>query len=142
MPDDAYCFPLAWRWTQPSHDVLPPEVMARIVPVPQAAAPPGVAPLGVLDRSSFDAVETGSADVSRVEGTQWLRPLAVASDEQVVVGWDTTLAVRTTWEVFADYWGDFCYPSSDDVEVFPRSHEWLLLYHHWQQFEWGRRWKG
>ena len=58
---------------------------------------------------------------------------------QVTVRWDSTTAVRTTWKVFADHWDDFCYPGSDDVEVFPLTGEWLLLYHHWEQFEWGRR---
>jgi hypothetical protein len=55
------------------------------------------------------------------------------------VRWDASTAVRTTWDVFTEYWDDFCYPSSDDVEVFPQSGEWLLLYHHWEQFEWGHR---
>lgn len=139
MPADAYTFPLAWRWTQPSHNVLPPEVMTQIVPLSQVLAPGGVTTGGELDRSSFDEVQTASADVPCEQGAEWLRLLPVAPAEQVIVRWDSLTSVRTTWRVFADYWDDFCYPNSDDVEVFPESGKWLLLYHHWEQFEWGLR---
>src|SRR5687767_11775924 len=103
MPADAYTFPLAWRWTQPSHNVLPPEVMAQIAPISQATAPLGVTVGGELDRRLFDAVESASTDVSCEEGTQWLRQLPVAMSEQVIVRWDPSTAVRTTWEVFTQY---------------------------------------
>jgi hypothetical protein len=139
MPADAYTFPLAWRWTQSSHNVLPPEVMAQITPMSNAIAPLGVTARGELDPPLFDAVQSASADVPCEEGTNWLRQLPVALSDQVIVQWDTSTAVRTTWEVFTRYWDDFCYPSSDDVEVFPQSGKWLLLYHHWEEFEWGRR---
>ena len=139
MPADAYTFPLAWRWTQPTHNVLPPEAMARIMPIPDAAAPAGVTARGELQRASFDEVKTVSADVSCEEGTEWLRSLPVPLSEQVTVRWDTSTAVHTTWEVFTRYWDDFCYPGSDEVEVFSQLGAWLLLYHHWEQFEWGRR---
>lgn len=138
MPADAYTFPLAWRWTQPSHNVLPPEVMTQIVPLSQVLAPGGVTTGGELDRSSFEEVQTASADVPCEQGAEWLRLLPVAPAEQVIVRWDSLTSVRTTWRVFADYWDDFCYPH-DDVEVFPESGKWLLLYHHWEQFEWGLR---
>ena len=113
--------------------------MARIIPVAEAIPPRAVTARGELDRSSFDKLQAASADVACQEGTKWLRLLPVALSELVTVRWDTSTAVKTTWEVFTDYWDDFCYPSSDDVEVFPESIEWLLLYRHWEQFEWGRR---
>lgn len=138
MASDAYTFPLAWRWTQPSHNVLPPEVMARIIPIAEPVAPPGVTARGRLDRSSFDDIRTTPADAPCEEVTDWLRLLPVAVREQVIVRWDTSTAIRTTWEVFTRYWDDFCYPGSDDVEAFPPSGAWLLLYHHWEQFEWFR----
>lgn len=139
MAADVYSFPLAWRWTQASHNVLPPEVLAQIVPMSQATAPRGVTPRGELERPLFDAIENASTDVRSDKGTEWLRKLPVAMSEQVIVRWDTSTAVQTTWDVFTTYWDDFCYPNSDDVEVFPESGAWLLLFHHWQEFEWGRR---
>ena len=137
MPADAYTFPLAWRWTQPSHNVLPPEVMAQIVPLQRVTSSHGATARGGLGQ--LNDVRTGSADVSSEEGSKWLRLLPVAPADEVIVRWDASTALRTTWQVFTEYWDDFCYPSSDDVDVFPTSGEWLLRYHHWEQFEWGRR---
>src|SRR3712207_6991725 len=56
------------------------------------------------------------------------RHLPAEPPDWVIVRWDESTAVRTTWEVFTRYWDDFCYPLSDDVAVFPDSGAWLLLY--------------
>jgi hypothetical protein len=113
--------------------------MAQITPIAQLMAPAGVTARGELDRTLFEQVRITSADGSCEEGTDWLRTLPVTQSEQVTVRWDASTAVNTTWEVFTQYWDDFCYPGSDDIEVFPASNAWLLLYHHWAQFEWARR---
>jgi hypothetical protein len=139
MPTDAYTIPLAWRWTQASHNVLPPEVMAQIVPVPHAPMPSGITARGELDPSSFSEIQIASANIPCEEGTKWLHRLPVALSELVTVEWAPSTVIQTTWEIFTRFWDDFCYPVSDDVEIFPQSGEWLLLYHHWEVFEWGRR---
>jgi hypothetical protein len=141
MPGDAYSFELAWRWTRPTHNVLPADVMAQIKPLDGAALPDGlVRDERHLDASRFDDIRRGDADVSVEEGADWLGRLPVAPAEQVVVSWpDWRLALETNWGVFTRFWDDFCYPSSDDVEVFPPSGDWLLLYQHFEEFEWGRR---
>src|SRR5690606_31349771 len=128
------------RWTQPSHRVLPAAVMAQIVPIPQVKAPAGVAARGGLYREALGEVRSVPAgDVSREAGTAGLRGVAAARAARVIVWLEPSIAVRTTWEIFTRYWDDFWYPESVDVEVFSPSGEWLLLYHHWQAFEWGRR---
>jgi len=137
MSDSAYTFELAWRWTQPSHNVLPLEVMAQIVPVESVAAPAGLTVRDQLDRAQLtDIQSTNARDIE--DARRWLRALPVGSAERIVVRWGPRLAVQTTWEVFTRYWDDFCYPSSDDVEVFPPTRGWILLYHHWDLLEWGR----
>jgi len=72
------------------------------------------------------------------EARRWLRKLPVDPAEKIVIDWGFRSAVQTTWEIFTRFWDDFCYASSDDVEIFPRSGGWILLYHHWELFEWGR----
>jgi hypothetical protein len=42
--------------------------------------------------------------------------------------WD--VAVLTADSVFQRYWDDFCYPSSDDVLIWPRSDAWAAVYRH------------
>jgi hypothetical protein len=93
---------------------------------------------GGFDRSLFDQAQTASAEVSHEVGAAWLRLLPVAPAAQVIVRWDASTIVRTNWKVFTDYWDDFCYPSSADVAVFPQSGEWLLMFYHWEEFEWCR----
>jgi hypothetical protein len=123
-------FPLAWRWTQPSHSVLPAEVLAGIRPLsaPEAArlcttaSPRGSS---VVSHSASD-----SADVSR-----WLRSIQPDSQVPVYVGWSEELAVEMSWGIFTQYWDDFCYPSSDDVMVAPVTGTWQLVYHHHEQFD-------
>jgi len=51
MSDSAYTFELAWRWTQPSHNVLPREVMAQIATVDGVVAPTGLTVRDQLNRA-------------------------------------------------------------------------------------------
>lgn len=56
----------------------------------------------------------------------------------VVVSWDAQTAALTTWQYFAQYWDDFCYPSSDDVTVWAPGERWVLNYRHFQALEFCR----
>jgi len=137
MADSAKTFELAWRWTNPSHKVLSPEVMAQIVPVEGASAPTGLTVRDQLNRTQL--TDIWSMSTCDIDGArQWLRGLPVDPTERIIIDRGLRSAVQTTWEIFTRFWDDFCYPSSDDVEIFPPSGEWILLLHHWELFEWGR----
>src|ERR1043166_1848970 len=107
-------FPLAWRWTQPSHSVLPAEVLAGIRPLSASeatrvsrAAPAETA--AVVSRSASDSEDL----------RYWLRSLQPDSETSVYISWNNLWAVETSWKIFTEYWDDFCYPSSDDITVLP-----------------------
>jgi hypothetical protein len=121
-------FPLAWRWTQSSHAILPADVLARIRPLSQPDA------ALIYGRSSHqraeDAVSYPASDSTR----SWLRNVQPDLATSVFVSWSEDLAVETTWEIFTEFWDDFCYPSSDDVSVIPVGGSWHLTYHHYEQF--------
>ena len=124
-------FPLAWRWTQSSRAVLPPEVLAGIRPLsPTEAAQ-------VHKCSSFP--HSGMADSCSAEDVAsirtWLRRVQPDLPARVFIGWSEDLAVETSWEIFTEYWDDFCYPSSDDVTIIPVIGSWRLIYHHYEQFK-------
>ena len=140
VPVDAYTFALAWRWTQPSHNVLPPEVMAQIAPLEQL--PDGLLAHGAANSSTLRDVRSIRTDGSAGEVVHWLGQLPVDAKGKVIVRWTERVAVETTWSIFTRFWDDFCYPSSDDVEVYPASGDWILLYHHYELFEWGCRKRG
>ena len=109
-------FPLAWRWTQPSHSVLPPEVLGDIRPLSAADAAGTCvpAPNGRASALSHAASDTDTEEVSR-----WLRGVQPDLRARVYVRWSQELAVETSWAILTEYWDDFCYPSSDDVTVAP-----------------------
>jgi hypothetical protein len=123
-------FPLAWRWTQRSHSVLPAEVLAGIRPLSasEAAGVSTAAPAEsatVVSRSASDSVDV----------RHWLRSVQPDSQARVYISWNRDWAVETSWHIFTEYWDDFCYPSSDDVTVVPTGGTWQLVYHHYEQFE-------
>jgi hypothetical protein len=124
-------FPLAWRWTQRSHSVLPPEVLKDIRPLSAAEA----AGLGTAAASSRKSpVSHAASNTETEEVSRWLRCVQPNLQARVYVSWTKELAVETTWDIFTDYWDDFCYPSSDDVTVVPVVGAWQLIYQHYEQF--------
>ena len=138
-------FPLAWRWTQSKHSILPPDILTAIVPLAVSEAEQlnkhslsFFQPKRSLSPFVFREIAFRRADVSAGELRSWLLQQQPV-DVSVVVSWQANLAVRTRWCVFADYWDSFCYPSSDDVTVWPASEQWALAYHHFEAVEFGRK---
>ena len=123
-------FPLAWRWTQPSHSVLPPEVLAGIRPLSPSEAARVCAAAPVEGAS---VLRHPASEPEDVRG--WLRSIQSDSQASVYVSWSKDLAVETSWDIFAEHWNDFCYPSSDDVTVTPVAGTWQLVYHHDEHFD-------
>ncbi len=77
----------------------------------------------------------GTRTIARELGRDWLREQHGDLRDSVIIAWSSDCALRTTWEIFTDYWSDFCYPASDDVAGWPESERWVLFYHHEEQFE-------
>jgi hypothetical protein len=136
---------LAWRWTEPDHEVSPDTVLAQMSPVAEAEAERlcrGSLHLVTRDGlhpAEFSPIARRSADVALEVGRDWLREQQPILDLPVVVSWDESTAHRTTWEVFTAHWDTFCYPASDDVLILPDSIGWALAYFHWEEFQFGQR---
>jgi hypothetical protein len=82
-------------------------------------------------------IQTHMADDAVI--AEALRELPVPADERVIVSWRESDAVLMPWLVFAQHWAAFCYPSSDDVAVWPAGEGWVLAYHHAEFFCWRER---
>lgn len=124
-------FPLVWRWTQPSHSMLPSDVLELLHPLAgdaarslSASAPKTLGPGATEHRA------TGIHD----ETQAWLASLPIP-DRRVDVVWSPTVALSMPWGVFVQYWSDFCYPSSDDVDIFVEGGLVILRWHHDEIFE-------
>jgi len=140
-------FRLAWRITDVRWTKLPPDDLAEVRPLrPEKAAELKerstlffLAPYE-LDQRWFAGVRSTEAPAERVERTRgWLRDRNVDPGQTLLVLWDRETAVVTKWSVFLAYWSDFCYPSSDDVDIWPPSEEWILAYYHFEEFSFGQR---
>jgi len=67
--------------------------------------------------------------------SEWLRE-CVSDAEMVIASWSEAEALYLPWSVFRKYWSSFCYPSSDDVTVWPPDEQWGLSFAHSGKFSW------
>ena len=138
-------FPLAWRWTDEKYAVLPDDVLARIIPQTNEQAAQlfkrSLRFCGTdgVDERQFSLVQITTKNVEPALVSAWLRACHCKAETMVFLSWQPDTAISTTWEIFVHYWSEFCYPESDDLNVWPEDNSWMLLYHHEELFQFGRR---
>jgi hypothetical protein len=139
-------FPLAWRWTNEQHTVLPVDILAQMIPqTPEQAKTLFDESLMLtgnngLDPSIFSLAQITTADITGPSLiTSWLFEYHPEAQTPVYLSWQADTALLTNWGVFASYWDDFCYPVSDDLVVLPEDRRWALLYHHSEFMQYGIR---
>jgi len=124
-------FSLAWRWTQSSHAKLPEEVLKKLHPLSLEEAKlvadslPQNFPPGATRYTSLDEEQTA---------IQWLVQLPI-SEQRIIISWDDETAISLPWSVFCEFWDDFCYPSSDDVDICLENGQHFLRWNHYEVFE-------
>lgn len=138
-------FPLKWRWTDANYNVLPKDDLSFILPLNNDAAK-------IVDdvsnscysseNNNFTPCNEKFEDIESIgcnnneSINDWLSNRMFG--DNIVISWSPTMAVITLPKVFIKYWDDFCYPSSDDVSIWPESEEWVLHYTHSNLFWFGR----
>jgi hypothetical protein len=132
-------FPLAWRWTDSRHSLLPETILSQLHPLESPDAHRSFERAQAFQSDGECSQIIHSAEVSDEEGRAWLRQQHGCLDDIVTIAWSPDCVLRTSWEIFTDYWSDFCYPSSDDMAVWPESERWVLFYDHEEQFAFARR---
>lgn len=138
-------FPLLSRWNDSRWNEFPPEVLAGIQPFRKEKARELCQYSLIFSNRNglieeyFATIEETSAAQPKEMVKSWLLSRGPEENSKVVVSWDNELAVLVGWGVFCSYWNDFCYPTSDDVAIFPLSEEWMLLYDHAEVFLFGKR---
>lgn len=135
---------LGWRWTDPKYAVLPEDVLAKMIPFnPDDARKLHERSLEMLGEdalaASFVQRKIETAELEPSIASMWLMAMQPNQDQMVVLSWGKDAAISTDWGVFVAYWSELCYPASDDLVVFPEAEEWVLLYHHEEEFHFGRR---
>ncbi|MEW8693080.1 MAG: hypothetical protein AB2535_18740 [Candidatus Thiodiazotropha endolucinida] len=125
-------FKLKWRWTDPDYLDMPEENLDKI----NALSPESAS--AVFDESSRLIKESNienegqRTSANNSEVAEYLARINVES--MILVSWGPDCAVVTTTNIFIKYWEDFCYPTSDDVSIWPVNKAWLLQYFHYEEF--------
>jgi hypothetical protein len=135
--------PLKWRWTDPKYCLMPEKDLNRIHPLDEESAKIvwEKSLTFVCEENDFSPSPKLFKEIDSVEAvdkesvTTWLRNKLETS--QIIVSWQPDSAVITDMDTFLKYWDDFCYPSSDDVSVWPENEAWVLNYSHEEVFWYG-----
>jgi hypothetical protein len=132
-------FPLAWRFTDERWVSGGADARRDVRPVTSARAAALHGPLVAAFHEAREAVARhvpaacqDEAGARRIAVALAELPAVVA--ERVVVSWDQSTALETSWLTFRENWEIFCYPGADDVIISPLDERWLLCYHHWEEF--------
>src|SRR5579885_2472038 len=141
-------FEFLWRWTDPECAVLPERILTQIqVLLPEKARQIGeqLHPLcQQLSRFLYKPLLENASSDPRFEvirrlriGDQsdkvvheWLVSLAIPEDTTIIVSWEPKVAVTVPWQIFCEYWDDFCYPGADDICIHSLDDTWHMVYYH------------
>jgi hypothetical protein len=137
-------FPLAWRWTDEKYCLLPAEDLAQIIPLgAQSAKHAWEKSLFFADKNSeFSANPSLFGSIEKISSEneefvrEWLAQRMTVGN--ITVSWQPESAVTTNTELFIKYWNEFCYPSSDDVTIWPDNESWVVHFWHEEVFCFGR----
>ena len=137
-------FPLAWRWTDEKYALLPDDVLSRIIPQSKEQAAHlfkeslRFCSSDGLDEKHFSISQIITKNAAPKLVSEWLIECHKNAETTVILSWQPDAAISTTWGIFAQYWSNFCYPASDDLNVWSESNFWMLFYHHEELFQFGR----
>jgi hypothetical protein len=110
--------------------VLPADVLKELRPVSSEQ----ITALYDSKMTSDSAMTQHRAADDPEETGRWLAGLRPPVGGIVAV-WNMDTALSLPWETFIAYWSDFCYPSSDDVDIFLEDGPLVLKWRHDEIFE-------
>ncbi len=137
-------FKLNWRWTDENYCLLSESELSYILPLDSRTAKEiwGKS-LTFIDKENefspnpklFDSIDfIDTTDSDKV--IDWLSRKMPSGD--IIVSWQPDTAVKTTVELFIKYWDEFCYPSSDDVSIWPETEDWVIHFWHYEKACYGK----
>ena len=107
-------FSLAWRWISAPHGDFSKETLHKLNPLSEDKASALIAATPI--NFPFGAKIFYSTQ-GRELTHQWLKGL-VNDSQTTIICWVQEAALTLPWRVFCDHWDDFCYPSSDDLNLY------------------------
>jgi len=123
-------FSLSWRWTNSSHAMFSKKLLSELHPLSIKLA--NQVADSIPDDIFIDGVRFNASDEQLT--IHWLKEIKL-TPQRVTISWDRDTALNLPWSVFCEYWDDFCYPSSDDVNILLGNGKCFLRWHHYEVFE-------
>lgn len=138
---DLASFQLSWRWTQEAHTRLQHHELQKIQPIlPKVAGrvyrelEKAVLSHFEMPGQNFFSCGASSLDVAgldREATANWINEQLPKEEENVIVSWVSfgrDVAAVVQRDLFIKRWDDFCYPLSDDIDIWAPGLSFVLRY--------------
>jgi hypothetical protein len=122
-------FSLAWRFKPPHCDDFPVHELSPLNHAAAARLHDSLQHLQSNCRLHLDRVDEFAISRNPAGLADWLRRRSIQPD-LVLLSWDASTALQTTWSVFTSRWDDFWYPSSDDLTIVDHTMSFACLFAH------------
>lgn len=131
-------FPYAYRFNDENYNLLPKGDMSRIILLSKEES--SLLWEKYIDESSihYKKIEVIKGNLEKIlddcgwgnkndeEKTKKVLEGLINDDTSVIIFWSKHYSVKTTWDIFCEYWTDFCYPSDDGNIILYRNQ--ILIY--------------
>jgi len=138
---DLALFQLSWRWTQEAHTRLPQHELQKIQPIiPKVAGriyrelEKAVLSHFEMPGQNFFSCGASSLDVAGLDRevtASWINERLPKEEGIVIVSWISLgrdVAAFVQRDLFIKRWDDFCYPLSDDIDIWAPGLSFVLRY--------------
>lgn len=139
-------FKLKWRFTNSLWNKLPERNVHQIIPLSNIGANE-ISKIIKKEKTSLNIPFTHDyfrvIDKAKILSNNekiienWLLARAISPQQEIILYWDDETAVITNWKTFVEYFDDFFYGGSDDLEVFSETLDWMLLCFHEDELYFG-----
>ena len=136
-------FALAWRWTDTNYWKASESELGKIRPLTVDSSRRLWDELcnktfgekqSIKESFFIDNAISCQTDGDPAQVIKWLKRIIPNKCTQLALFWKQDMAIITEHALFVPHWDDFCYPSSDDVIIWPIDAKWVLFYHHSEVF--------
>ena len=132
-------FKLKWRFTDIHWNKLPEIKLSQIIPLSRTGANV-ISEIIKKEKISLNIPFTHNhfrtIDKAKILENneqivkEWLFKRTIPLEQEIILYWDNETAAITNWKIFVEYFDDFFYLGSDNLEVFGESLNWMLLCFH------------
>ena len=131
-------FPYAYRFNDENYNVLPKDYMLKIISLSKEES--SLLWGKYIDETSihYKKIEVKKGSLEKIlddcgwgnkideEKTKNVLKGLTNDDTSIIIFWSKHYSVKTTWEIFCNYWSDFCYPSDDGNIILYRNQ--IIIY--------------